>query len=195
MMRSFVLAAAVLALATGFAQAQSTAETDPPSDTCADLVIKRDSDLSQLLAAQTSIPSSAEVLKLQQEVSDTVSALELAKRTMDNAVPNFAQEVADFDQMVLSFIDSDQAKAVLKAQIDDSVERLRATAYQLIEIRRAEAAVRTMNDQLVDRVTAYNERVVAYNERAAAFQALQTRLQDVCGITPVVSFATETQAT
>lgn len=195
MMRSFVLAAAILALATGFAQAQSTVETDPPSDTCADLVIKRDSDLSQLLAAQTSIPSSAEVLKLQQEVSDTVSALELAKRTMDNAVPNFAQEVADFDQMVLSFIDSDQAEAILKAQIDDSVERLRATAYQLIEIRRAEAAVRTMNDQLVDRVTAYNERVVAYNERAAAFQALQTRLQDVCGITPVVSFATETQGT
>ena len=182
-MRSFVIALALLGLGPIAAQAQ----------TCDELIDLRDSSLSQLLAAQSSIPSDAEVLTLQREVSDTVSALELAKRTMENAIPNFAREVGDFDQLVMSFIDSDQGETVLKAQIDDAVEELRSAAYQLIEIRRAEAAVRTMNDQLVGRVTAYNETVTTYNDLALAFQGLQGRLQTECGIAPVVSFADKTQ--
>lgn len=97
-MRSFVIALALLGLGPIGAQAQ----------TCDELIDLRDSSLSQLLAAQSSIPSDAEVLTLQREVSDTVSALELAKRTMENAIPNFAREVGDFDQLVMSFIDSDQ---------------------------------------------------------------------------------------
>ena len=52
-----------------------------------------------------------------------------------------------------------------------------------------------MNDQLVERVTAYNEKVTAYNDQAEAFQGLQGRLQTECGITPVVSFADKTQGT
>ena len=184
-MRVFVLALVVLGSGVCSAHAQ----------TCAELVVDRDQALSELLAAQTAIPSNAQVLTLQREVSDTVAALELAKRTMDNAVPNFAREVEDFDQLVSSFVDSDQAEAVLKAQIDDAVEELRSAAYQLIEIRRAEAAVRTMNDQLVDRVTAYNKRVTTYNDQAQSFQDLQGRLLNDCGITPVVSFAEKTQGT
>ena len=165
------------------------------AQTCDELVQQRDSGLTQLLSAQSSIPDDVEVLALQREVNDTVAALELAKRTMDNAIPNFAREVGEFDQMVMSFIDSDQAEDVLKAQIDASVEELRSAAYQLIEIRRAEAAVRAMNDQLVGRVTAYNDRVEAYNEQAQAFQALQSQLDSDCGIKPVVSFAAKTQGT
>ena len=184
-MRSFVIALALLGLGPIAAQAQ----------TCDELIDLRDSSLSQLLAAQSSIPSDAEVLTLQREVSDTVSALELAKRTMENAIPNFAREVGDFDQLVMSFIDSDQGETVLKAQIDEAVEELRSAAYQLIEIRRAEAAVRTMNDQLVDRVTAYNKRVTTYNDQAQSFQDLQGRLLNDCGIKPVVSFAEKTQGT
>ena len=182
-MRLFVFAAVLIASGSVAAQAQ----------TCDELVAQRDAGLSGLLRAQTSIPSDADVLSLQREVSDTVSALSLAKRTMENAIPNFAREVGEFDQMVMSFIDSDQAEAVLKAQIDASVEELRAAAYQLIEIRRAEAAVRTMNDQLVGRVTAYNDRVTAYNDQAQAFQSLQARLETECGLAPVVSFADKTQ--
>ena len=181
-----ILAAAGMAIMAGsVAQAQ----------TCDELVQQRDSGLTQLLSAQSSIPDDVEVLALQREVNDTVSALERAKRTMENAIPNFAREVGEFDQMVMSFIDSDQAEDVLKAQIDASVEELRSAAYQLIEIRRAEAAVRAMNDQLVDRVTAYNDRVEAYNEQAQAFQALQLQLDRDCGIKPVVSFAAKTQGT
>ena len=184
-MRSFVIAFALLGLGTVSAQAQ----------TCEELIAQRDTGLGQLLAAQSSIPSDAEVLTLQREVSDTVSALALAKRTMENAIPNFASEVGDFDQMVMSLIDNDQSETALKAEIDEAVEALRATAYQLIEIRRAEAAVRTMNDQLVGRVMAYNERVTTYNDQAQAFQGLQGRLLNDCGITPVVSFAEKTQGT
>lgn len=186
-MRLSVLALSILGLCVFTAQTQA--------QSCTELVAQRDTGLSSLLAAQSAIPSDAEVLTLQREVSDTVSALELAKRTMENAIPNFANEVGEFDQMVMSFIDSDQAEEVLKAQIDDAVEELRSAAYQLIEIRRAEAAVRTMNDQLVERVTAYNDKVTTYNDLAQAFQELQGRLQTECGITPVVSFADKTQGT
>ena len=186
-MRLSVLALSILGLCVFTAQTQA--------QSCTELVAQRDTGLSSLLAAQRAIPSDAEVLALQREVSDTVSALELAKRTMESAIPNFASEVVEFDQMVMSFVDSEQSEDVLKAQIDDAVEELRSAAYQLIEIRRAEAAVRTMNDQLVERVTAYNDKVTTYNDLAQAFQELQGRLQTECGITPVVSFADKTQGT
>lgn len=182
-----VLGAGIVAvlLSAGSAWAQS----------CDSLIAERDAALGGLLAAQSSLPSNVEVLQLEREVSDTVSALELARRTLETAIPNFNNEVIAFDELVISFVESDQAEEILKAQIDESVETLRSAAYQLIEIRRAEAAVRTMNDQLVGRVKDYNATVLAYNEKASTFQSLQDRLQSDCGIEPVVTFAPKTQGT
>lgn len=184
-MRLVVIATAIFGVTAFGVSAQA--------QTCDELEAQRDARLGQLLGAQFAIPSDSEVLTLQREVSDTVAALELARQTLKNAVPNFADEVSAFDELVLSLADSNQSETELKAQIDDSVEALRSAAYQLIEFRRAEAAVRTMNDQLVERVEAYNQKVTTYNDLALAFQGLQGRLQTECGITPVVSFADKTQ--
>lgn len=182
-MRSFVTALVVIGSSALAAQAQ----------TCDALVEQRDVRLGALLGAQFAIPSDAEVLTLQKEVSDTVAAMELAQLRLENAVPNFSREVGEFDELVKSFANSDQEEAAMKAQTDDAVEALRSAAYQLIEIRRAEAAVRSMNDQLVGRVETYNRKVTTYNDLALAFQSLQGRLQTDCGITPVVSFSDKTQ--